>query len=247
MTSNAGYGHIGGSLSVADIMAILFGKIMNFRASQPQWERRDRLILSAGHICPSLYSAYAHSGFIPLSELKTYAQPISRLQGHPDKSMLPILETSSGSLGQGLSIATGLALALKLKSISSKVYCIQSDAEQEEGSVWEAAMIANHYKLNNLISIIDRNRLQVDGTTENVAGLAPLRPKYEAFGWHVIEADGHNYNDLIDAFANVNDRKPNIIIAHTILGKGIKQIENNRQWHSKVLPKQMVEKYINQI
>lgn len=238
MTTEAGSGHVGGSLSVTDIITILFFKILKYRPSEPEWKERDRFILSAGHLCPALYCALKVAGFLKENELSTFRQINSRLQGHPSLTDLPIVETSSGSLGQGLSVALGKALSLKLNNIKSNVYCLMSDGEQEEGSTWEAAMAASHYRADNLIGIIDRNKCQIDGSTENVIGLAPLGKKYRAFGWQVLEADGHDFVDLNKVLTEAvhGQGQPTIIIAHTTMGKGIPSIENNCSWHGKVFP-----------
>lgn len=232
MTSKAGAGHLGGSLSVTDILIYLYFHAIRHR---PHPER-DRLYLSAGHLCPALYAVLAEFGTINKNKLGTYGQMGSKLQGHPSLADLPAVETASGSLGQGLSIALGAALAVKLDGGKNNIYCVMSDGEQEEGSVWEAAMAAAHYLANNLIAIIDRNKLQISGSTENVIGLAPLGAKYRAFGWHVIECDGHDFLSIDNGVCEARgSSKPSVIIAHTVMGKGIKSIENDSYWHGKVL------------
>lgn len=235
MTTEVGSGHVGGSLSVTDILTFLFFRVLQFKKDQPDWPQRDRFILSAGHLCPTYYATLAEADIIPKDELDSLRQIESRLQGHPSRADLPLIETSTGSLGQGLSVGLGIALALRLDKSKSKVYCISSDGEQEEGSVWEAAMAASHYKANNLIQIIDRNNLQIDGATESVIGLAPLKEKYQSFGWRVVEGDGHDFQELERAFNETQDNsKPVVIIAHTTMGKGIPSIENDYRWHGKV-------------
>lgn len=249
MTTEAGSGHVGGSLSVADILTILFFRVMRHRPDDPSWEERDRFILSAGHLCPAYYATLAETGYIPKSELATLRKINSRLQGHPSRNDLPIVETSTGSLGQGISVALGMALALKLDKSKSKVYCITSDGEQEEGSTWETAMAASHYRADNLIQIIDRNNLQTDGSTETVIGLSPLRDKYQSFGWSVIETNGHNFPELLTAFDQAFEvaNKPVVIIAHTTMGKGISSIENDYSWHSKVFKPAQVDNALEEI
>lgn len=234
MTTQLGAGHLGGSLSVTDILTYLYLQVLK----QETKTNRDRLFLSAGHLCPALYAAMAEANIIPSKELATYGQLGSRLQGHPSRTELPAVESASGSLGQGLSIALGCALALKLEQKTARVFCLMSDAEQAEGSIWEAAMAAAHYRASNLIGIIDRNGLQISGSTENIMGLNPLRAKYEAFGWQVVEADGHDFESLGQAFETaLSAHQPAIIIAQTVLGKGLKNIENNPAWHGKVIAK----------
>jgi len=249
MTTIAGSGHLGGSLSSVDILTTLFFYVLNYSENPLQTIDNDRFILSCGHICPALYATLAETGYLKKEELLTLRQLNSRLQGHPSHTDLPIVETSSGSLGQGLSVALGKALALRLKREKGRVYCFMSDGEQEEGSVWEAAMAASHYCANNLIAIVDRNNLQISGATENVIGLAPLGEKYRAFGWRVIEADGHNFASLINAFKEAREvkQRPSVIIAKTVLGKGVKSIENNYRWHGKVFSGQELKEALSDL
>jgi transketolase len=249
MTTVAGSGHVGGSLSVVDILTVLFFRILKHNSKEPLSLGRDRFILSSGHVCPAYYATLAHAGYIEKQELLSLRQLNSRLQGHPSHVDLPIIETASGSLGQGLSIALGKTLALRLRRQKSKVYCLMSDGEQEEGSVWETAMAASHYCASNLIAIVDRNSLQISGSTENIVGLAPLGQKYRSFGWQVIEADGHNFSSLIDAFeqAHLSKRQPSVIIAKTVMGKGVRSIENNYRWHGKVLNERELNKARNDL
>ena len=201
--TEAGGGHTGGSLSSADIFAALYFHILNHNPQNPNFEKRDRLILSIGHIAPVLYASLALSGYFAVEELLTLRKLGSRLQGHPGKNHgLPGIELSAGSLGQGLSVATGIALGLKIDKNNAFVYCVNGDGELQEGSVWEAAMSASHHKLDNLISIIDRNKLQIDGNTEDVMKLEPLADKWRAFGWEVFIIDGHDFNEIINTINN---------------------------------------------
>lgn len=228
-------GHAGGPLGMADIFTALYFHILRHDPQKPEWEQRDRLILSNGHICPVLYATLAHAGYFPLDELPTLRQFGSRLQGHPNHLELPGIENSSGPLGQGYSIAVGTALALQLDGKSSQVYCISSDGEHDEGQVWEAAMMAAKHKLHNLCVIIDRNNIQIDGHTEDIMPLESLRAKYEAFNWYVIEIDGHNFEEIIEAcqMAKSIFEKPVAIIAHTIPGKGVDFMQWKSEWHGK--------------
>lgn len=232
----SGSGHLGGSLGLADVFTVLYFAVMNHKPANPEWNERDRLILSIGHVAPVLYCTLAHAGYFPTDELSTLRKLGSRLQGHPGREHgLPGLELSAGSLGQGLSVAVGLALAAKLDKKSWKVYSVHGDGELQEGSVWEAAMSASHHKLDNLIAIIDRNGVQIDGKTSEVMEIEPLADKWKAFGWQVMECDGHNFEDLIGTFsaAHTTTGKPVVIIANTVMGKGIKEIEGNYRWHGK--------------
>ncbi|HRY32288.1 MAG TPA: transketolase [Bacteroidales bacterium] len=232
----AGSGHTGGSLGMADVFTMLYFHVMNHRPEMPDWPDRDRLILSAGHIAPVLYTTLAHAGYFPLDELLTLRKAGSRLQGHPSRgSGLPGLEVSSGSLGQGLSVATGLALAARIDGKTWRVYCILGDGELQEGSVWEAAMSAAHHRLGRLIAIIDRNRLQIDGNTEHVMRLEPLAEKWQAFGWKVYTVNGHDFSAMNQVFSQLDDcgDVPVVIIANTLMGKGVGMIENDYRWHGK--------------
>ncbi len=233
MLLEAGSGHTGGPLGMADIFTALYFHILNLGPKNPNWEERDRLVLSNGHICPVLYATMAERGFFPLEELKTLRKLGSRLQGHPHRSALPGLETTSGPLGSGLSQACGMALAGKLNDAKWRVYCLTSDGEHDEGNTWEAVMFAGKYKINNLVALMDRNNIQIDGFTENIMPLEPLKDKYEAFGWHVLEIDGHNMEQIIGAFEEAKTifEKPTMILAHTIPGKGVSFMENRYEWH----------------
>ena len=230
---NAASGHPGGSLSVADIMAYLYFEEMNIRPDDPAWEDRDRLVLSKGHTAPALYSALSLRGFFPREELKTLRQVGSRLQGHPDMKHIPGVDMSTGSLGLGISAACGMALAGKLKNKNYRVYAILGDGECEEGQVWEAAMFAPHYKLDNLCAFIDFNGLQIDGRITDVIDPTPFDAKFEAFGWNVITIDGHDFGQIeeaVNAAKKCTDR-PTVIICNTVKGKGVSFMEDNVKWH----------------
>lgn len=235
MLVEAGSGHSAGPLGMADIFTAFYFHILNHEPKNPAWEDRDRLVLSNGHICPVQYAAMALAGYFPVEELKTLRKINSRLQGHPHRTSLPGLETTSGPLGEGLSQAIGIALAGNLDKKNYHVYCLTSDGEHEEGNTWEAVMFAAKYKLNNLIQVIDRNYIQIDGNTENVMPLDPLKQKYESFNWKTIEIDGNNVKDFIEAIeqAKLSETQPTIIIAKTIPGKGVSFMENNYLWHGK--------------
>lgn len=229
----AGSGHTAGPLDMADIFTAFYFYILNHDPQKPEWPDRDRLILSNGHIVPVRYAAMAHSGYFPLEECLTLRKFGSRLQGHPERERLPGVETTAGPLGLGLSQAAGIAYGAKMDHKKFRTYCLMSDGEQESGNVWEAAMFAGKNKLHNLTAIIDRNNIQINGMTEAVMPLEPLRDKYEAFNWHVIEIDGHNMEEIVDAVetAKAIYEKPTLIIAHTIAGKGIPEIEQDFRYH----------------
>lgn len=231
----AGSGHSAGPLGMADIFATLYFHVLNHNPKKPAWPDRDRVVLSNGHICPILYVALARAGYFPLEELKTLRKINSRLQGHPHRKALPGLETTSGPLGSGLSQAIGIALAAKLDGKRYRTYCLMSDGEQEEGNTWEAAMFAGKNRLSNLTAVMDRNNIQIDGFTEAVMPLEPLKAKYEAFNWHVLEIDGHNPEQFVDAVAEAHaiHEMPTLIIAHTIPGYGVSFMENKFEWHGK--------------
>lgn len=226
-------GHPGGSLSIADILAVLYFKEMKIDPKNPKDENRDRFVLSKGHCSPALYATLALKGFFSIEELKNFRNINSILQGHPDMKKIPGVDMSTGSLGQGLSAANGMAIAGKLDKKDYRVYAILGDGEIEEGQVWEAAMASNKYKLDNLCVIVDNNNLQIDGTIEEVMSSYPIDEKFKSFGFQVINIDGHNIQEIIDAFdvaKNVKD-KPTCIIAKTIKGKGVSYMENDVKWH----------------
>jgi transketolase len=234
MLVKAGSGHSAGPLGMADIFTALYFDILKHNPRQPDWDQRDILVLSNGHIAPVRYATMAHAGYFPIKELASLRKFGSRLQGHPERSRLPGLETTSGPLGSGLSQAAGMATALKLDGgVNRRVYCLISDGEQDEGNTWEAAMFAAKYNLHNLTAITDRNNIQIDGLTENIMPLESLKAKWEAFGWHVIEIDGHNFEDIKDAvgMAKAITEKPTMILAHTIPGKGVDFMEFDYHWH----------------
>lgn len=233
MLVEAGSGHSAGPLGMADVFTALYFEILNIDPKKPTMPERDRLVLSCGHICPVLYATLAERGFFDVTELQTLRKFETRLQGHPHNLSLPGLETTSGPLAQGASQAVGMALALRIDSSKSRVYLVMSDGEQNEGQIWEAVMLAGKEKLHNLIAIIDRNNIQIDGYTEDVMPLEGLRAKYESFNWHVIEVDGNNIQSVITAYreAQAIYEKPTVIIAHTIPGKGVDFMENNYLWH----------------
>lgn len=233
MLSVAGSGHLAGPLGMADIFTALYFHVLKHDPKNPDWAERDRLMLSNGHIVPVRYAAMAHAGYFPVEECMTLRKFGSRLQGHPERDMLPGMETTSGPLGSGLSQASGYAYAARMDGKTFRVFCAMSDGEQEEGNTWEAVMFAGKYRLTNLTAIMDRNNIQIDGNTEDIMPLEPLRDKYEAFNWHVIEVDGHNISQFIAACdeANAIKEKPTLILAHTIPGKGVPAIENDYRWH----------------
>jgi transketolase len=233
MLLEAKSGHSAGPLGTADIFAALYFNILEHDPENPTWEGRDRLLLSCGHICPVLYATLAESGYFSKDELKTLRKFNTRLLGHPHNLALPGIENSSGPLGQGLSQAIGMALAHRIDHNQARVYCVCSDGEQNEGQIWEALMFAGKNRLHNLTVILDRNNIQIDGYTEDIMPLEPLKAKYEAFNFHVIEVDGHNIRQIIDACNEAKSvyEKPTMIIAHTIPGKGVGFMEFDYKWH----------------
>jgi transketolase len=238
MLLEAGSGHTAGPLGMADIFATLYFHILRHDPKNPSWEKRDRVILSNGHICPVLYATMAHAGYFPLSELTTLRKFGSRLQGHPHREALPGLESSSGPLGSGLSQAVGMALADRIdagRATEKFFYCFMGDGELDEGQNWEAIMLAGKEKLHNIIAIVDRNNIQIDGFTEDVMPLESLRAKWESFNWHVEEIDGHNITAINEAIGEAQSvfEKPSVIIAHTIPGKGVAEFEHRPEWHGK--------------
>jgi transketolase len=248
--AKAGSGHLGSSLGLADIFATLYFNILIHDPQNPGWEDRDRLVLSIGHVAPVLYATLAHSGYFPAEELLTLRRLGSRLQGHPGRDHgLPGIELSAGSLGQGLSVSVGRALAGKIGNKSWRVYSIHGDGELQEGSIWEAAMSASHHRLNNLTAIIDRNSLQIDGPTEKVMTLEPLKEKWKSFGWNVLACDGHDQYDIIHCCekAKVDEERPTVIIAKTTMGKGVKSIENDYRWHGKAPSPEQAITFIQQL
>lgn len=249
MIFEAGSGHIGGSLGMADIFTAFYFHILNFDPKNPNWRDRDRLVLSNGHICPIQYATLARASYFPIEELKTLRKFGSRLQGHPHRGSLPGIETTSGPLGSGISQAIGIALAAKLDNKKWRTYCLTSDGEHDEGNTWEAVMFAGKNRLSNLTVVIDRNNIQIDGFTENVMSLESLRAKYESFNWYVLEIDGHSFEQIISAVAEAKAiyERPTVIIAHTIPGKGVNFMENDYKWHSKILTKSDEQKALSQL
>jgi transketolase len=233
MLSAAGSGHTAGPLGMADIFTALYFRVLKHDPKNPDWTERDRLFLSNGHIVPVRYAAMAHAGYFPVSECMTLRKFGSRLQGHPERDMLPGLESTSGPLGSGISQAAGYAYAARMDGKNFRVFCATSDGEHEEGNTWEGVMFAGKYRLANLTAIMDRNNIQIDGNTEDIMPLEPLRDKYEAFNWHVIEVDGNNIPQFIAACheAAAIREKPTMILAHTVPGKGVPSIENDYRWH----------------
>lgn len=233
MLVKAGSGHSAGPLGMADVFCALYFHILNHDPQNPDWPERDRLILSNGHITPVRYAAMAHAGYFPITELKTLRKLGSRLQGHPERLRLPGVETTSGPLGSGLAQAAGYAYAARMDGARFRVFCITSDGEHDSGNHWEAVMFAGKYNLSNLTAIVDRNNIQIDGYTEEVMPLEPLEEKYKAFNWNVIQVDGHNFQEIIDAVEHARAvyENPTVIIAHTIPGKGVSYMESDFKWH----------------
>lgn len=258
MLLEAGSGHSAGPLGMADIFTALYFEVLKHDPGRPDWEERDRLVLSNGHICPVQYATMAHAGYFPVEELKTLRKFGSRLQGHPHRTALPGLETSSGPLGSGLSQAAGMAIAARIDLSKEEgsssdnpiwIYCLMGDGELDCGQVWEAAMLAGKEKLYNIIGIIDRNNIQIDGFTEDVMPLEPLKDKFESFGWHVLEIDGHNMEAIIGAIneSKAVFNKPSLVIAKTIPGKGVDFMEREFSWHGKSPNSEEAEKALAQL
>lgn len=235
MLLEAGSGHSAGPLGMADVFTALYFNILNHDPKRPRWDKRDRLYLSAGHICPVRYAAMIRAGYAKTTALKTLRKLGSPLQGHPSYHDWPAVENSAGPLGQGSSVAVGAALAAKMDGKKHYVFCVASDGELQEGQSWEAFMFAGKHKLNNLIAIVDRNNIQIDGHTEDIMPLEPLRDKFEAFNWHVLEIDGNNIEQVIDAceFGKTVYEKPTVVIAHTVPGKGVDYMQFDPAWHGK--------------
>ncbi len=245
----AGSGHSAGPLDMADVFAALYFNVLEYNPADPKWEGRDRLILSCGHICPVLYATMAEAGYFPKEELLTLRKFGTRLHGHPHNLALPGIETSSGPLAQGSSQAAGMALGLKMDHKHNRIYLIMSDGEQQEGQTWEAVMFAGKNKLHNITAIMDRNNIQIDGYTEDIMPLEGLRAKYEAFNWHVLEVDGHNVQEIINACneAKAIYEKPTVIIARTIAGKGVDFMEGDYKWHGSPPNKEQAALALNEL
>jgi len=244
MLTIAGSGHTGGSLSAADIVTALYFSKMRYKSDDPTWRERDRFILSKGHAAPLLYAVLALAGFFDKLILKTLRRLGSPLQGHPCSRVLPGVEISTGSLGQGLSVSNGMAIGMKMDNLGSRVYCLLGDGEIQEGQVWEAAMTAAHYKLDNLCAIVDLNGLQIDGPVSKVKAIEPVASKWSAFGWNVIDIDGHDMNEILDALddAETVKTKPSVILAHTIKGKGVSFFEGKVEYHGVAPTQEELEK-----
>ena len=249
MLTESASGHPGGSLSATDIMTVLFFKEMNLDPNNEKDPNRDRFVLSKGHAAPVLYSALARRGYFPVEELSTLRKFKSRLQGHPSIQYLPGIDMSTGSLGQGVSAAVGMALAGKIDKKDYRVYTLLGDGELEEGQVWEAAMCAAHYKLNNLTAFIDFNGLQIDGDITKVMNPCPIDKKFEAFGWNVLVIDGHNYEEIIDAIEKAKEckDKPTAVVCNTVKGKGVSFMENQAAWHGTAPSKEQCEVALNEL
>lgn len=234
MLVEAGSGHTAGPLGMADVFTAMFFEVLRYKPKEPNWPERDRFVLSNGHINPVFYATMAHAGYFPVAELKTLRKFGTRLQGHPERTRLPGLETTSGPLGSGISQASGMALGLRMDHLKQqRVWCFTSDGEHQEGNTWEAIMFAGKNKLSNLTVVVDRNNIQIDGMTEDIMPLEPLAMKYQAFNWHVIEIDGHNFAEIIAAMnqSKAIFEKPTCIIAHTIPGKGVDFMSFDYRWH----------------
>ncbi|MBN1988306.1 MAG: transketolase [Bacteroidales bacterium] len=247
--ASAGSGHLGGSLGLADIFTVLYHRILNHNPQEPNWVLRDRLILSIGHVAPVLYAALASCGYFPKQELLTLRKLGSRLQGHPGRDHgLPGIELSAGSLGQGLSVAVGMALAAKADGAPWRVFSVHGDGELQEGAIWEAAMSASHYNLDNLIAIVDRNYCQIDGRTSSVMEIEPLAQKWEAFGWDVKHCNGNSIEQLVEVMElPATKGKPRVIIAKTLMGQGVASIADDYRWHGKAPSQQEATQFITEI
>jgi transketolase len=249
MLLEAKSGHTAGPLGMADIFTALYFCMMKHDPKNPSWADRDMLVLSNGHIAPVLYATMAHAGYMPIEELQTLRKFGSRLQGHPHREYMPWLETSSGPLGSGLSQAVGMAIALRMDKKSNYVYALLSDGEHDEGNTWEGIMLGGKEKLHNIIAIVDRNNIQIDGSTEDVMPLGDMTQKYEAFGWHAQEINGHDFNEIISAIerAKAVTEKPSVIIARTIPGKGVKEFEYDYHWHGKAPNKEEADMALKEL
>lgn len=259
MTAAAGSGHPGGSLSSADILTALYFRVLRLDAARPDWTERDRFVLSKGHGAPALYAVLAERGFFPVTELESLRRLGSRLQGHPDMKSTPGVEASTGSLGQGLSFAVGLALAGKLDRASWRVYALLGDGETQEGQIWEAAMAASHYRLDNLTAFLDHNGLQIDGPVDKVMSISPVEEKWRAFGWRVLSIDGHDLGAILRATAaagkssvdvaekSEDGGRPTMIIAKTVKGRGVSFMENRAEWHGKVPNAEQLEAALKEL
>ena len=249
MLTRAGSGHTGGSLSAVDVAVAIYFSKMEFDPKNPLWEKRDRFIMSKGHAAPLIYAIMAEAGYFPKETIETLRKIESPLQGHPCCRTLPGIEVSTGSLGQGLSVANGMALGLKLDDNPARVYCIMGDGEIQEGQIWEAAMTAAHYKIDNICGVVDNNGLQIDGPVEKVMGIEPIHDKWASFGWHVIDIDGHNMEEILAALNESESvkGKPSVIIANTTKGKGVSFFENKVEYHGVAPSQEEFEKAVKEI
>ncbi|MCD8494687.1 MAG: transketolase [Candidatus Pacebacteria bacterium] len=249
MLEDAGSGHTAGSLDMADIFTALYFHVAKHDPKNPEWPERDRIILSNGHIVPVRYATMAHAGYFPIQELKTLRTFGSRLQGHPERTHLPGLETTSGPLGSGLSQAAGMAYAAKMDKRNHHIFCLMSDGEMQAGNIWEAAMFAHAHALDNLIGIVDRNYIQINGRTEDVMPIEPFAEKWESFGWRVIEINGHRMDAIVEACeaAKAHTGSPVVIIAHTIPGKGVPEIEFDHEWHGKAPSQEQQDRWLKDL
>lgn len=250
MLVEAGSGHTAGPLDMTDVFTTLYFKVLKHKPENSSWEERDRVLLSNGHICPVLYATMAHAGYFSVEELKTLRKFNSRLQGHPHREFLTALETSSGPLGSGLSQAVGMAIADRMNGVKDRfIFCMMSDGELDAGNTWEGAMLGGKEKLENLIAVVDRNNIQIDGFTENVMPLEPLSDKWQSFNWRTIEANGHDFQSILNAFeeAKTPSGKPTVILANTTPSKGVKEWENKFEWHGKPPTKEEGEKALMEL
>ena len=249
MTSAVNSGHPGGAMSATDIIVTLYYYKMRHNPEDPKWEKRDRFVLSKGHVCPALYSVLARTGYFPFEKLNEFRRIDGDLQGHPDMRKTPGIEISTGSLGHGIGAAVGIALALKLDKSDSRVYCMIGDGEAQEGSVWEATMAASHYNLDNLCVILDNSNLQIDGPVDEIMSIYPMMEKWRAFGWHVIEINGHDFGEIKAALdeADTVKYKPTMIVAKTVKGKGVSFMENRAEWHGKALPPDLLREALKEL
>ncbi len=249
MLGEAGSGHPGGSLSSTDLMTALFFNTLRHRPKEPRWPGRDRFILSKGHCAPVLYACLAESGYFPVEQLLTLRKLGSCLQGHPSCQDISGVEVSTGSLGMGLSVAVGMALGAKLDQKDSRVFCLAGDGELQEGQIWEAAMSAGHYHLDNLCCIVDNNDLQIDGRVKDVMNIYPIADKFKAFGWYTIEIEGHDLKQILEAYAEAarTKEKPTVIIARTVKGKGVSFMEDQVSWHGKAPNKELTAKALKEL
>ncbi len=249
MTTNVNSGHPGGAMSATDVIVTLYYYKMRHDPLNPNWEERDKFVLSKGHVCPALYSVLARCGYFPMEELMKFRKLEGKLQGHPDMRKTPGIEISTGSLGHGIGAAIGMAMMAKLDKKDTRIYCMIGDGEAQEGSIWEASMAASHYNLDNLCVILDNNNLQIDGPVDEVMSIYPVLEKWQAFGWHVIEIDGHNYSEIIQALSEAENVKfkPTMVVSKTVKGKGVSFMENRAEWHGKALPPDLLEEALKEL